>query len=276
MTPREFALLEFLMRHRGDVVSKRAIIDNVWDMNFDGDDNIVEVYVGICARRSINRTADSHRDRPGRWLPARRRRRLIIRTFSLVSANVRQHAAPSATTRGHTIDRPPSPRFSIVVPCYNEADYIGATLSSLRQQTYDGPYEIIVVDNNCTDATADIARDLRGPGGARARIRACAGPASGGPRRVAARSCISADADTTYDRNWLATIDRAFGADERVVAVAGPCRYVGASRAGAGCTPALLFGGVQLLVRADRTYRVRDARRTSPSAVHIGRAMTCA
>jgi DNA-binding response OmpR family regulator len=33
------------MRHRGDVVSKRAIIDNVWDMNFEGDDNIVEVYV---------------------------------------------------------------------------------------------------------------------------------------------------------------------------------------------------------------------------------------
>ncbi|WP_212823376.1 response regulator transcription factor [Catellatospora sp. TT07R-123] len=45
LTPREFALLEFLMRHRGDVVSKRAILDNVWDMNFIGDDNIVEVYV---------------------------------------------------------------------------------------------------------------------------------------------------------------------------------------------------------------------------------------
>jgi DNA-binding response OmpR family regulator len=45
VTAREFALLEFLLRHRGDVMSKRAIIDNVWDMNFDGDDNIVEVYV---------------------------------------------------------------------------------------------------------------------------------------------------------------------------------------------------------------------------------------
>ncbi|GIH03584.1 DNA-binding response regulator [Rhizocola hellebori] len=45
LTAREFALLEFLMRHPGDVMSKRAIIDNVWDMNFDSDDNIVEVYV---------------------------------------------------------------------------------------------------------------------------------------------------------------------------------------------------------------------------------------
>ncbi|WP_027344491.1 response regulator transcription factor [Hamadaea tsunoensis] len=45
LTTREFALLEFLMRNKGDVMSKRAIIENVWDMSFDGDDNIVEVYV---------------------------------------------------------------------------------------------------------------------------------------------------------------------------------------------------------------------------------------
>jgi two-component system OmpR family response regulator len=37
--------MEFLLRHKGDVMSKRAIIENVWDMNFDRDENIVEVYV---------------------------------------------------------------------------------------------------------------------------------------------------------------------------------------------------------------------------------------
>ncbi|MEV4813899.1 response regulator transcription factor [Micromonospora avicenniae] len=51
VTAREFALLEFLMRHRGDVISKRAIIDNVWDANFDGDPNIVEVYVGYLRKK---------------------------------------------------------------------------------------------------------------------------------------------------------------------------------------------------------------------------------
>jgi DNA-binding response OmpR family regulator len=51
VTAREFALLEYLMRHRGDVVSKRAIIDNVWDMHFDGDDNIVEVYVSYLRKK---------------------------------------------------------------------------------------------------------------------------------------------------------------------------------------------------------------------------------
>jgi two-component system, OmpR family, response regulator len=45
VTAREFALMEFLLRHKGDVVSKREIIENVWDMNFDRDENIVEVYV---------------------------------------------------------------------------------------------------------------------------------------------------------------------------------------------------------------------------------------
>jgi DNA-binding response OmpR family regulator len=51
VTAREFALLEFLMRHRGDVVSKTAIIANVWDANFDGDPNIVEVYVGYLRKK---------------------------------------------------------------------------------------------------------------------------------------------------------------------------------------------------------------------------------
>ncbi|BCB89591.1 response regulator transcription factor [Phytohabitans suffuscus] len=51
VTAREFALLELLMRHRGDLVSKRSIIDNVWDMNFDGDPNIVEVYVSYLRKK---------------------------------------------------------------------------------------------------------------------------------------------------------------------------------------------------------------------------------
>lgn len=45
LTAREFAVLAFLARHKGDVVSKRQILDAVWDGDFDGDPNIVEVYV---------------------------------------------------------------------------------------------------------------------------------------------------------------------------------------------------------------------------------------
>ena len=45
LTPRERSLLEFLLRRQGEIVSKRDILDHVWDYDFEGDPNIVEVYV---------------------------------------------------------------------------------------------------------------------------------------------------------------------------------------------------------------------------------------
>jgi len=45
LTSREFSLLAFLMRHVGDVVTKLQVLDAVWDVDFEGDPNIVEVYV---------------------------------------------------------------------------------------------------------------------------------------------------------------------------------------------------------------------------------------
>jgi DNA-binding response OmpR family regulator len=45
LTARELALLEFLLRRRGEAVSKREILQHVWDDDFEGDPNIVEVYV---------------------------------------------------------------------------------------------------------------------------------------------------------------------------------------------------------------------------------------
>ena len=51
LTPREFALLQFLMRHRDAVVAKLEIVQSVWDMHHDGSDNLVEVYVGYLRRK---------------------------------------------------------------------------------------------------------------------------------------------------------------------------------------------------------------------------------
>jgi two-component system OmpR family response regulator len=45
LTPRQFAMLEFLMRRSDEVVSKATILENVWDFAYDGHPNIVEVYV---------------------------------------------------------------------------------------------------------------------------------------------------------------------------------------------------------------------------------------
>ena len=46
LTARELALLEYLLRCEGSVCSKTDIVDHVWNGDFDGDLNIVEVYVG--------------------------------------------------------------------------------------------------------------------------------------------------------------------------------------------------------------------------------------
>src|SRR3954464_6635831 len=59
LTPREFGLLHFLLRHRGDVVSKTNILESVWDANYVGDDNVVEVYVSYL-RRKIDQPFGRH------------------------------------------------------------------------------------------------------------------------------------------------------------------------------------------------------------------------
>jgi len=46
LTAREFSVLEHLMRNAGATVSKQDVLDQVWDVDFSGDANIVEVYVG--------------------------------------------------------------------------------------------------------------------------------------------------------------------------------------------------------------------------------------
>ena len=45
LTARETSLLEFLLRRKGEAVTKTNVLDNVWDDLFEGDPNIVEVYV---------------------------------------------------------------------------------------------------------------------------------------------------------------------------------------------------------------------------------------
>ena len=51
LTPREYGVLEFLLRNKGTVLSKAQILAAVWDAHYDGDDNIVEVYIGYLRRK---------------------------------------------------------------------------------------------------------------------------------------------------------------------------------------------------------------------------------
>lgn len=116
-------------------------------------------------------------------------------------------------------------RFSVVVPAHNEEATLGETLESLLRQDFDGPVEIIVVDNASTDATAEIARAY----GARLVTEPMRGVCNARQRGVDAAEgdyVVSTDADTVHPVNWLRRLDGVLRSRPDAVAVAGPCRYL--------------------------------------------------
>ena len=54
LTAKEFALLEFFMRHPGDVLSRTRLLEHVWDFAFDGTSNVIDQYVAYL-RRKVDR-----------------------------------------------------------------------------------------------------------------------------------------------------------------------------------------------------------------------------
>jgi two-component system OmpR family response regulator len=51
LSPREFSLLEFLMRHPEEVVTRAQILEHVWDYDYGGVSNVVDVYVGYVRKK---------------------------------------------------------------------------------------------------------------------------------------------------------------------------------------------------------------------------------
>ncbi len=138
---------------------------------------------------------------------------------------------------------PVEPRFSIVVPAYNEAAYLGHALQALLQQDLAEPYEIIVVDNDSMDRTGEIAASYG--------VTVVTEPARGicqarqrGTIEARGEIVVSTDADTIPPRDWLTRIDRQFRCSDRIVAVAGPCQYENPSW-WVRLYPKLLFGAVE-------------------------------
>jgi glycosyltransferase involved in cell wall biosynthesis len=142
------------------------------------------------------------------------------------------------------------PRFSVIIPAYNEAAFIGECLDSLLRQDFADAYEIIVVDNKSTDDTALIAKsrgvivvweERQGVCWARQR----------GTELANGEIIVSTDADTVYGSDWLSRIDQEFRGDDTRVAVAGPFRFVDAPWWGRAWTRGL-FGYVRIVSRATR------------------------
>ncbi|HYL62895.1 MAG TPA: response regulator transcription factor [Candidatus Methylomirabilis sp.] len=78
LSPKEFALLEFLMRYEGQAVTRTTIVEQVWKLNFDTMTNVVDVYINYL-RRKIDSGYDRH----------------LIRTIRGVGYQIGGNAAPN-------------------------------------------------------------------------------------------------------------------------------------------------------------------------------------
>ncbi len=58
LTQKEFALLEYLLRNKGNVCSRSKIIEHVWDIHFDYDTSVIDVYINSL-RKKLNTETDS-------------------------------------------------------------------------------------------------------------------------------------------------------------------------------------------------------------------------
>ena len=139
------------------------------------------------------------------------------------------------------------PRFSVVIPAFNEEFYLGDCLASLAEQDFTGSFEVIVVDNNSSDRTSEIARRAGAivvteqvPGVCQAR--------QAGTEIACGEIIVSADADCVYEPEWLSRIDDWFRMNPDGIGVGGPCFFFDGPRWGVRVQK-MLFGGVALVQR---------------------------
>jgi peptidoglycan/xylan/chitin deacetylase (PgdA/CDA1 family)/GT2 family glycosyltransferase len=114
---------------------------------------------------------------------------------------------------------------SVVIPALNEGRFIADCLESLKNQDYQGEYEIIVADNGSTDNTASIARSYG------VKVVLCLEKMSVSyARQVGADTArgdiiAQADADTVYPDDWLTKIADFFSSRPDAAALAGRFFY---------------------------------------------------
>ncbi len=114
---------------------------------------------------------------------------------------------------------------SVVIPAYNEAQNIAQCLEALTHQDTSEPFEVILVDNNCTDHTVQVAKQFA----SKLNLRILPEPKQGrGQARFAGFAAatgeiiFSTDADTQVHPQWISRT-LPFFSDPKIIAVTGEC-----------------------------------------------------
>ena len=112
---------------------------------------------------------------------------------------------------------------SFIIPCYNEEKHIKDCIRSIRKNVWYVPYEIIVVDNNCTDKTAKIAEKEQAFVIKETR-KGVVFARQAGYQAARGRLIANIDADSKITSAWLWEALSGLS-DDNVVAVTGPLEY---------------------------------------------------
>ncbi len=135
------------------------------------------------------------------------------RIVAVLALNKMNHTYPAALPQwgaAANSTRTPAgkPAISVVVPAFNEAGYIAGTIRSVLEakKRYQGPVEIIVVDNNSTDDTAEIAKSL-GAIVVHEPINQIARARNAGARAAKGEYLVFLDADTRLEGDILDKVE---------------------------------------------------------------------
>lgn len=121
----------------------------------------------------------------------------------------------SGSREGAATERGGGPiELSIVVPCLNEADTVGESLSSLVRQRWDGSWELVFADNGSTDGTLEVARRFKDDFERLRIVDASARQgrsfaANAGAREARGESLAFLDADDVAAPGWLGAVGEA-------------------------------------------------------------------
>jgi len=115
---------------------------------------------------------------------------------------------------------------SFIIPCYNEEAHIKDCIRSIRKHVWYIPYEIIVVDNNCTDKTVEIAKEEQAFIVKESR-KGVVFARQAGYENAKGFLIANIDADSKITDGWIWEALSRLSNDD-VVAVTGPLEYEGA------------------------------------------------
>jgi glycosyltransferase involved in cell wall biosynthesis len=123
----------------------------------------------------------------------------------------------------------PFPEISLIIPAYNEEEYIGLCLDSVLEHASDRLHEIIIVDNASTDCTVEIARQRSGVRVVHEERKGLSYARQRGLKEAGGELIAFIDADTRIPKHWISMVDNVFTHQPYVICLSGCYRYYDAS-----------------------------------------------